>query len=110
MVQPLYSALHTLCGHLEPPPTSDQGLGGASRHKYSTRPWERGVATPEHELAASERAGEAEQVRGREQTSSGTPPSTAGSWSCADPEQGQSAIFFLNNTDNTHCNELQHHK
>lgn len=28
MVQPLCSALHTLCGHLEPPPTSDQGLGG----------------------------------------------------------------------------------
>lgn len=28
MGQPLCSALHALCGHLEPPPTSDQGLEG----------------------------------------------------------------------------------
>lgn len=28
MVQPLCSALHDLCRHLEPPPTSDQGLEG----------------------------------------------------------------------------------
>lgn len=29
MAQPLCSAPHTLCGHLEPPPTSEQGLEGA---------------------------------------------------------------------------------
>lgn len=52
------------------------------------------MATAEDDLAASERVGEAEQVPQGEQTSSGTPPSTVGSWSCADPEQGQSAGFF----------------
>lgn len=51
------------------------------------------MVTAEDDLAASERAGELEQVPQREQTGSGTSPSAAGGWSHADPEQGQSAVF-----------------
>lgn len=100
MVQPLCSALHDLCRRLELPPTSDQGLegtlgvtGGLEDTRYSARLGECGVVIAEDDLAASERAGELEQVPQREQTGSGTPPSAAGGWSHADPEQGQSAVF-----------------
>lgn len=44
MAQPLCSALHTLCGHLEPPPTSDQGLEGTpgvngTQVQYKNEEW-----------------------------------------------------------------------
>lgn len=107
MAQPLCSALQGASPHLYPRSGGHSSSNwGASRLRYSTRQGEQGVVMAEHDLAASERAGEAEQVP---QTSSGNLPAQQEDGAVQIQTRAK-CIFFLNSTDNNHCNKLQHHK